>query len=58
MVKFIACVGLPVDVLVVSVYRWVWVIIILRSALVTRKKFGDIKGVIGSRNSKRDRLTK
>jgi hypothetical protein len=46
MVKFIACVGLPVDVLVVSVYRWVWVIIILRSALDTRKSL-EISKAIG-----------
>jgi hypothetical protein len=36
-VKLKACVGLFVDVLVVSVYRWVWAIIICKSVLDTRK---------------------
>jgi hypothetical protein len=42
-VKLKACVGLFVDVLVVSVYRWVWAIIICKSVLDTRKSLEILK---------------
>ena len=53
-VKLKACVGLFVDVLVVSVYRWLWAILICKRVLDTRKSL-EIPKEDRHYNTKEDR---